>query len=151
MTDRSHLALPNVIVPIGDDYALAECVGPDGTTWPWILHRDDQAAAGYNAPHEDLGPLPYEYRRRLAWDKPRCTATKANGCRCTAAPAPGGELCRTHAKMAAGITCGVTGKTTGRPCAAVVDHDGDRCPKHRGQAPETAARGLQDGQGALFD
>jgi len=72
-----------------DDFHVAECVNPDGTTAFWLLGFEGEPQGVTRIPeHELTGPLPWRTRRRLE-------AMPTHG-RCNA-PTKAGTPCRKSA------------------------------------------------------
>jgi hypothetical protein len=86
--------------PVG--YVLAVAVANDGADTLWIvdeaeLYAERPRHGNADQPHEQIGPLPAVWRRRLHGD-PRCGAPTAAGRPCRMKVANHGEVCEVHRK-----------------------------------------------------
>lgn len=94
--------------PLASGYLAAECVGPDGEVWPWLVAPlcpacEDEATHGNRnvvPVHERTGKLPREIREAL------------------------GLLYR---------CAGRTRQGAGRPCRIIVSEPGGYCGQHANQ------------------
>ncbi|WP_207544947.1 hypothetical protein [Mycobacterium lehmannii] len=80
----------------------AVCITATGDDALWLVSLDELDAehprrGDANQPHEQLGPLPAVWRRRLCGD-PRCGAPTAAGRPCRMKVASHGEVCDVHRK-----------------------------------------------------
>ena len=85
---------------LDDGWHAAVCVNPDGSTSLWLISPDPAAFGApvcIDAPHERLGGLPVDYRRRI--NQCQAMTYKGRG-RCSRAIPVGAELCPIHERMA---------------------------------------------------
>jgi len=79
-----------------DQAHIVWAIRPDGEAWPWLLRRTDVDPQGCCcracAPHEQLGRLPTNVRRRVN----QCQAITSSGRRCRNAVDPPGQHCGQH-------------------------------------------------------
>jgi hypothetical protein len=89
--------IPAAVVPVSTDWALSECVAPDGTVTFWLLsaHPDEQPgnASRASAPHEQGGKLSEEWKRRLGLE---CGALTRAGGHCRSLVPVFGDRCHAH-------------------------------------------------------
>lgn len=91
-------------VAANDQFVLGECIASTGETTLWLLRacvldRDHQQHGRTDAAHEQLGPLPQIYRRRLRGVPARCGAARRNGQACRNVVARGADRCWHHDGM----------------------------------------------------
>ena len=84
-------------IDLGNGYSLAWVVNEDGERWP-LLYNEDQGPRGNlsfeQAPHENIGPIPKEIRRKFGMTCPHIATT--TGKRCTNVVHWFGEACAHH-------------------------------------------------------
>ncbi len=77
------------------DLDAAVAVHPDGSESLWLLvPGDDDGPASPPPAHEQTGPLPESYQRRLA--QPRCGRPRLDGLPCQTPVAVVGQTCGHH-------------------------------------------------------
>lgn len=92
-------ALPYEHVHLPDGWGLGWAVQPDGALWPWLFDRrardvtDQGCGCACCAPHDQLGPLPAAFARRLA---ARCGRPTKSGRPCRVEVYQLGDACPFH-------------------------------------------------------
>lgn len=94
---------PSELIDLGNGHLLTMVVDEDGVAWPLITDVGEpmgqchvgSALVAYEAPHEALGPLPADVRRRLDGEV-RCNAWKKDGGRCQSVVDKEGARCQWH-------------------------------------------------------
>lgn len=80
---------------LGDGWHAGVGIGPDGTSWPWIVAPDtDEPGHRVIPAHEQLGPLPALYRHRIS--QHRCGRPRRDGKPCRTPVAHQGLTCANH-------------------------------------------------------
>lgn len=90
---------PDTDACLGNGWHAVVAVDHDGHAWPWLLDVADLDGDGNGcraaccAPHEQLGRLPVDVRRRIN----RCSATNSTSRSRCRNPAPAGhDYCHVH-------------------------------------------------------
>lgn len=97
-TPHEQHTLPAYVAPLADGWEISECVDADGTMTFWILSPEDSHdhgnASKMSAPHEQVGALPREWKRRLGLT---CGAKTRSGASCKTVVRTYGLHCSQHA------------------------------------------------------
>lgn len=90
--------LPSVEIPLGAALWLIEVVDHDGSRWPWVAAygtgRPTGCCCAGCAPHEQLGPMPREWKLRAGLG---CVGRTRSGRPCRNTIERPGGLCPAHA------------------------------------------------------